>query len=462
MKALTLGKRITSLLLCASVTGAVFSGCKKSDDMFPSIEPSVEQAQESEPGEQVVPDKSDEDKIQQLSVALPYSDLTIQCLVSMLYCKNNGKWDSSEDGLTVDTDYLSSVATNYVVTNVGCGNSGANLEMIDAWRINGATPDLFLAQDSRSVWEAGYCSELNDSLADNPYLNNQMIYADALEAESEKGVFFAVPHCCSAEILMGNTRYIPAESGKLQTKCTAEELRTYLEAIKAENPSVAGISGAYELIPYLGSAFNGDMPTSYMVYDEYMSNPEEAKKIIDASASYVRALYSDSLAMDQIDGKDPIFAKKTALWIGSSADVRTWAEYYPDSLYMLHLPCDNATNVGVPYISTYSLCVSKTSRNKDFAAEFAAFISFDPDAQLLIYRLENMTGFMPITRNEAVWSLVSNDELFGYMASDFRQIMDNAVYCPSSYDNNIFANTTEYAAGFVKGTEEFSPEKCYG
>ena len=81
----------------------------------------------------------------------------------------------------------------------------------------------------------------------------------------------------------------------------------------------------------------------------------------------------------------------------------------------------------MPYVSTYSLCVSKKSANTDFAAEFAAFISYDTDAQLIIYRLENMTGLMPLSRNDAVWDLISDDPLFGHMASDFRQTMDNAV-----------------------------------
>jgi len=128
----------------------------------------------------------------------------------------------------------------------------------------------------------------------------------------------------------------------------------------------------------------------------------------------------------------------------------------------LHLPCNDATNVGVPYISTYSLCVSKNSESKDFAAEFAAFISFDPDAQMLIYRLEDMTGLMPLTRNDAVWELISSNEVFGHMAADFRQTMDNAVYCPDSLDSKVFSKTNEYAAEYVKQNDEFDPEKCYG
>ena len=199
-----------------------------------------------------------------------------------------------------------------------------------------------------------------------------------------------------------------------------------------------------------------------MVYDEYSADPEASLGIIIDSADYVRGFYDDALTNDVTVGADPVYSRTAALWVDSSANANAWAEYYPNSLYLLHLPCDDVTNAGVPYISTYSLCVSMGSENSSFAAEFAAFISFDPDAQLLIYRLENMTGLMPLTRNETVWDLISEDELFGHMASDFRQTMDNAVYCPASYDSKVYANTNEYTAEFIKGDEDFDPEKCYG
>jgi len=461
MKALCLGRKITGIILCASMAGAILSGCKKGDDLFPSIESAKDSTDSSEEIEATATE-SGLSEIQQLTVALPYSDQTVQCLASMYYCKNNGLWDSSDSGLTVDTDYLASIATNYVVSNVGCGNTGVSVENVKSWKQDGSIPDLFLAQDSSSMWAGGYVQELNGFLSDNRYLSSQQIYAGALTSDSEGGMFFAVPHYCSAEIVIGSREYIPSSSGKLQTKNTTEDLRDYLVAIQDEHPECAGFSSAYDLIPYLGSAFNGDNPTSYMVYSEYRKDPEKAGTIINDASSYVRDFYSDSLANDLSDGADPVFSRTAALWADSSANINVWAEYYPDSLYFLHLPCSDASNAGVPYVSTYSLCVASGSANSGFAAEFAAFISFDPDAQLLIYRLENMTGLMPLTRNDAVWNLISDDPLFGHMASDFRQTMDNAVYCPASYDNTVFNNTKVYTAEFVKGTDDFDPEKCYG
>ena len=450
MKAGSLVRRIISLLLCVSLTGALFTGCKKGDDMFPSI--NYERDREGQTEE---PDETQETTsagdIRQLTVALPYSDLTVQCLASMLYCKNNGLWDSSESGLTVDTDYLSSVATNYVVTNVGCGSTGASLETVESWTYTENNPDLFLARDSEAVWKGGFAESLNSYLSDNLYLTSQQIYAGALTCDSDDGTFFAVPHFCSAEIVMGSSEFIPSNGGKLQTKNSTGELKDYLIEIRKEYSSCSGFASAYELIPYLGSAFNSDNPTSYMLCEEFARDSGAAGEIIDAEASYIRSFYSEAIAHDHNGGADPVYSRTAALWIDSSANVRAWSDYYLDSLYLLHLPCDDASNAGVPYISTYSLCVAKGSSNSDFAAEFAAFITFDPDAQLLIYRLEDMTGLMPLTRNDAVWELISEDEVFGHMASDFHQTMDNAVYCPSSYDSTVYMNTNEYLAGFIQG-----------
>ena len=454
-------RRLISVLLCASLAGTVFTGCQKGDDMFPSINPASEEAEVTESSGRPS-DPAYDTEIRHINVALPYSDLTIQCLASLLYCKNSGIWDSAESGLTVDTDYLSSVATNYVISNSGCRSTGVSLDKIIDWKSSGTMPDLFLAEDSEAVWNAGYAGELNSYLSDDLHLNSQQLYAGALTNNSDNGVFFAVPHYCASQIVIGNTEFIPKSTGKLQTKNSTDDLRGYLEAINEEYPSIAPFAYAYEMIPYLGSAFNGDIPTSYMVNEEYSKDRENAKNVISGAADYIKDLYSDSLAADDIDGVDPIIKRNAALWIDSSAEIGGWMQYFPGNLYLLHLPCDDASNAGVPYITTYSLCVSKDASDSAFAAEFASFISFDPDAQLLIYRLENMTGLMPLIRNDAIWDLVTEDEFFGHMASDIRQTMDNAVYCPESNDSKVYFNTNEYTAGFVKQDGDFDPEKCYG
>ena len=95
VKALKFFKKAVSVILCLSLSGALFTGCKKSDDLFPSIISDSEET--SSPDETDQPSDTNEgNEIRQLEVALPYSDLTIQYLAALLYCKNNGLWDSSD------------------------------------------------------------------------------------------------------------------------------------------------------------------------------------------------------------------------------------------------------------------------------------------------------------------------------------------------------------------------------
>ena len=122
-----------------------------------------------------------------------------------------------------------------------------------------------------------------------------------------------------------------------------------------------------------------------------------------------------------------------------------------------------SSKTGIPYLRSYSLCVSNECADKSFAVNFAAFISYDEDAQMLIHRLENMEGLMPLVRSSKVWNMAANEGAFGNMATDYRQTMDNAVYCPGSFDNLIYRKTNEYTASFFTGSNDrFNAEACYG
>ena len=92
MKARSLFRRIICVALGAALAGSVVTGCKKGDDMFPSIVTESSESSASEVTDETGSTVSDSD-IQHIRVALPYSDQTIQYLASMLYCKNNGITD---------------------------------------------------------------------------------------------------------------------------------------------------------------------------------------------------------------------------------------------------------------------------------------------------------------------------------------------------------------------------------
>lgn len=447
-----------ALALCLSL---LFGACRRESDDFPSLKDGPAGIKQTET-ETISKDKTGTDGIRSLKVALPYSDMTIRCLSAMFYSKNNGTWDSSFTGADVNIETLAQTATNYVIRNTGVNNEGASLENLKGWREADGEPDLFLAADSKSASDEGLAADIAVYASRTQYIDGSKIYAGSMSSQIEDGKLFGLPHYCAATILFGNRDYVP-KSGRLQAKFTAEEFTKYLEETNSAFKCVP-MAAAYELMPYLGSCFSGDKTVSYMMRDEYRTDKDSAETVISTAAGYIRKLYDAKLTANADNGgADPVFSRNAALWIDSSATCRTWEEYYPDKLYFLHLPCSNTSNSGVPYLRAYSLCVSPKCADMQFAVDFASFISYDEDAQLLLYRLENMEGLMPLVRSSRVWNMAANEGAFGTMTEDFRQTMDNAVYCPGSFDNKIYRKTNEYIAQFFSGnSDRFRAEACYG
>ena len=446
------------MALCMSLS---LGACRNEADTFPSMKEAESSVSQSG-SETSAGAKTGNDGIKTLKVALPYSEETVKCLSAMFYAKNNGTWDSSVTGGDVDIRSLATAATNYVIQNVGVTNDGASLENLNGWKNSGGLPDLYLAADPQSAAGAGMAADLSLFASGNQYIDGSKIYAASMSAQLEEGRLYGIPHYCTATVIFGNRDYIP-KNGRLQAKYTTEDFTRYLEKTNTAYKCVP-IASAYELMPYLGSCFSGDKSVSFMMFDEYRADKESAENVIAAASGFIKKLYESKLAANtDKEGADPVFSRNAALWVGSSVNCRKWGEYYPEKLYYLHLPCNSTSNPGIPYLRSYSLCVSKDCANKQFAAEFATFISYDEDAQMLIYRMENMEGLMPLVRSSKVWNMAANEGAFGNMVTDFRQTMDNAVYCPGSFDNQLYRKTSEYTASFFAGnSDKFNAEACYG
>ena len=447
-----------SLALCMTL---LLGACSRESVVFPSLNevPSNTKQAETEPSSR---DKTDTDGIRSLKVALPYSDETVRCLSAMFYSKNNGTWDSTVSGADVNIEALSATATNYVIKNTGVTNDGASLENLKGWRTSGEEPDLFLASDFQSAADAGLATDISVYASRTQYIDGAKIYAASMSSQLENGKLYGLPHYCAATVIFGNRDYVPKD-GRIQAKYTPEEFTKYLEQTYSTYKCIP-LSSGYKLMPYLGSCFANDRAVSYMMRNEYMSNKESAETVVNAASGYIRKLYDSKMSANaDKDGADPVFSRTAALWVDSSASCRTWEEYYPDKLYFLQLPCSNTSNPGVPYLRAYSLCVSQKCEDMQFAVDFASFISYDEDAQLLIYRLENMEGLMPLVRSGKVWNMAGNEGVFGTMVNDIRQAMDNAVYCPGSFDNRMYRKTNEYTIlYFGVSNEKFNAEACYG
>ncbi len=449
---------ITAALLCMCFLAA---GCSRKDEVFPEL---PGEAEASVPMSDTAPAETETKAVKTLTVALPYSEDTVKYLSAMFYMKRSGTWDSTYTGADIDLATLDGISTDFVITSAEVPSKGADLITISGWDMEGDMPDVFLAQDCKSVYESGYSAALNEYIADSAYVDTSLIYSQALQYASEDGVFYGIPHYSSAIVLLGNSDYVPS-TGVLTAKFTTTELQDYLKAIYDENEEgeVVPFASAYKLAPYIGGSFDGDAAYSFMLATEYKNGNNIATDTLDKTIGYVDSLYEQGLAANYDgSGADPVFGRSAAVWLDTSDSIAAWSEYFPGKLYIMRLPCSDTTNAGVPYLEPYCLCVAETSEDKEFAAEFAEFITYDKDAQMLIYRVEEMSGYLPVIRDQGLWDEVCEDEIFGDEAYVYSQIMDNAVYCPAGYDNKLYKSTYEYLAGYFGSGEQFDPEACYG
>ena len=453
-------KGLALITVCSIAISMLTCGCSHQSNSFPEL---PEETQVMETSETSLEEETVNTGLRSITAALPYSSDTIDLLAKLYYAKETGIWDETESGDTVSLDYLDSISTNIVINSLGTPYEGADISWLKAQEDDDTMPDIFLSSDPAAAFDAGLTISLNEYVYDSPYLDPAGVYSDALSYCSEGGMLYGLPHYASCMILFGNTDLMP-ESGRLPAKMTVEELEEYLRLIDEEHEGIVPFASAYQMTPYLGSCFAEDSMVSYMCREEFRADPSISRELILDIVSFVVSLYEADLSSDtDSEGADPVYSRSAAMWIGSSSQIRTWAEYYPDKLYLAKLPSSDVSNTGALYLNCYPICVTKSCSDPDFAASFASFISYDEDAVKLIFRLENMTGFLPLTRNAGIWDYATSGEgIWNVTAQTLKQIMDNAVYCPSSYDSKLYSNVMDYLSAYYYKDEDFSPEACYG
>lgn len=447
-------KRIVAASLIISIMGSL-TGCRHQDNEFPDVPfPSVETTVETETSQTeeapvVIPD---------ISVALPYSPDTVKYLSELFYAKENDLLGKST-GDNVELSFLDTLNPGFVISSIRTSNEGAGLDSVNEWKTS-AVPDVFLVNDVKSIADSGCVRDLNLYLSKDEYFASKSIYTDSLSQAEVDGKIYGIPHYMSMYMVFGNLSYVP-ENGKLPVKYTTDELEEYLTDVREKYEDVIPMSSARKMIPYIVSSFNNDRKTSYMCYDEYKTDPKDSEKIINKAASYVTGLYKDKLSSNFTSNDvDPVRARECALWVGSSSELSYWNDFYSGNLFFTQLPCGDVSNKGIPVTSVYSLCIGKNCAYPDFAARFAAFISWDTDALLLINRLEPHVGFLPVVNSGEVWQKLGGNDSFGQLAALVSQNCDNAVYVPQSRDNELFKNVSSYIGAYDGG--EIDPRECYG
>jgi len=451
-------KRVISLVTAAVMITTAISSCKKSDNDFPDL--SYPDASTTV-SESITDETSSASEITELTVAVPYSAETVDTLVRLYYAKENGLLDESFSGADIDIDYLQSIDIPWVVNSIQTSGEGAGVSGILQWEENGQMPDLMLVKDLESVRETGLICPYDEYLSDDTEINGNNIYPDALlECMFDDGTY-GLPHYMSVMILIGNSEYIP-ESGRLPFRSDTDGFLDYLRAISEEDlgDDMIVFAGGYELLPFLSSAFNNDIPSPYMFSDE-TSDSESLNEAID----YISTIYDEDLsAFSDPGGADPRISRSACMWLDSSGSIDMWSEYYPDSLYFAMLPSADAESSGIPYSSIYSMCMSSDCDNKEFAAGFAEFMCFDSDALMLLYRLEPQRGYLPCITSSTVWDLVCQDEIFGTESMLYEQILSQSVYCPgpnSDLSNSVNNYNRDYFIARSDGEDtDYDLENC--
>ncbi|MCR5061246.1 MAG: extracellular solute-binding protein [Saccharofermentans sp.] len=439
-------------LMCFSFIG---SGCRHKGNEFPVIE-YPENIKTEPSSEETSASEDDHAGVSNITVASPYSQNTIQYLSKLYYCKRHDLMDEN-NGSTIELEYLDGLDPDFIVDSILTSGEGASVDNIISWNEEGNAPDIFLTGRVDEMRRQGLIEPLNDYIAENTLYSSGRIYVNALRQVTNNGSVYGVPFYSSVVLIAGNADFIPS-TGKLSFKNSTEQFYEYLQTIASESSCIPFSSG-YDAVPYINSAFS-DAPCSFMMRDEYKRDKATALEVIGVTLEYVNRLYREGLSSNVTsDGTNPVFGRQAACWVASSSDISGWITYYPNKLYLLDLPSSADSSEATPMASLYSFCINSESSSKEFAADFASFMALDPDARMLIERLEHQSGFLPSIKNAEVWSFITSDEVFGAAALNYSQSLENAVYCPPLNDS-LYISVTEYFASYDGGV--FNPEACYG
>lgn len=430
--------KFISVLLSLSICLSLLAGCKSKDVVFPELsypeETSIIESTTFENNDSV-----ENSNVTELTVALPYSEYTIDLLFKLFYAKSEGLFPEDSTGSDISIEYLDSIDIPWVINSTLISSDGASASNAEIWNNYSSFPDLFLANDIDYFVNNNYVSPLNDYMSNSDLIDSNSINNVAISSVIKDGELYGVPHYYSVMLLVSNNDFIPS-SGSLSFRPTLDEFSSYLDDVKSEfideeNP-VIPFSRAYELTPYLSSAFNNDVSAGYL---EFTS---------DAPVDFVENVYDSQLSLIETDA-DPRFSRNAAMWIVSSSEVPYWADYYLNNLRYSLLPCSEVAEESNIYASMYPICISNSCVNKSLAADFASFISFDVDALELIWRLEPQSGYFPVINNNSVWSVVNSDYYFGTESIVVQQFSNNIIVCPS-HGSDTYNSVNSYCANYFE------------
>lgn len=446
-----------SFICLTLAAGILLSSCASGNGEFPEVY-YTDPVESSEPSGSSN-ETTETSSVIDISLALPFSDDTVDLLVRMYYAKQNDLFPEEQTGADINLDYLRALDIPWAVTNTKTSFEGVGPDVLSSWEQEGDIPDIVLVNDLASAYTNGYILSLEDHLSDSVFPPSDMS-VNALSACYVDGYPAGIPYYSSVMVLVGNSAYIP-EEGVISYRPTTEELTDYLNKIDSEF-EVTPFADAYELMPYIGSVFNSDQRTSFMLSEEYTKDPMSSSAICTDMRSYIDGLYDSGLS--EVMAGDTKLSGEAGMWISSSGMIRVWEEYYPDGIYLSLLPSASSGSPLYPMADLYALCISNGTDDEEFAADLAEFLCFDKDALMLLYRLEPMTGYFPSVSDPRVWDLMYEQDDYGSFEMLFEDITDDFVYCPVNGSPQYTGVMNYIASCYTEDGEEepapFSLEDC--
>lgn len=388
-------KHLTSITLIISLIMSCFclAGCTAEENTFPHITFSNNSRRTSR-----IETEEDYDStsgLHEITVALPLSDETVNLLMKLYYAKNNDLFPADMTGADISIEYLDAINTPWVVNTITTTGTGESLDTLESLAADGIYPDLFLAADMNEMISEDMVIPFDQYLFNDDTISSSFVYLSSLDALRSGSEHYGLPFYSTVYLLTGSREYLP-DSGIPAYNMNTDELIDYIEDIPGINSDgntyVTRFYDADSLIPFLGEDIA-----------ETLSN----EGLTSTTDNF---------------GADPRVSRSCGMWLMNSGEFDTWSAYYPDGLYFTMLPSENVNAV------VYPICLSSSCEDSEFAADFASFICFDKDAQMLLRRMETLRGYFPPISTDSVWGLISSDEQFGAQAMLYEQYMDYADY----------------------------------
>lgn len=460
------GKKISKVIAAILVASLVMplSACKRDRRIFPDIgtPTSTNESIDDVVEEPETPNNQDY-SFRAITVALPYSQHTIDYLSKLYYAKLTGQL-GDRTGETIELEVLDAINTPWYINSVQTSYVGVSVDNLSVWQETNSMPDIYLADNIDSVIDGGYAVSLDSYLADNESFSANNLYMDSLEECTRGGQIYGIPHYATSVMIAANMDYLP-EDGVLISGYTWNNLVTYLTSInerfEESELSIVPFADAYELAPYIAGSFDGNNH-SFMLYGE-----DNATSSVNTVINSIRDLYLQDLSSgSDIEGNDPRYTRVAAMWLVNSYEMDFWNNYYSNSIYYLPMPSGDG-ETPFPYMTIYPICLSGDTDNSDFATDFAAFITLDCDAQMLIRRLEPQNGYIPMTSNPALWMSIMDETMWGRTLFSYEGMMNDVNYCPGNNANSLYSHVNSYLSTYFAGVEdgneeEFDLNSCYG